>query len=298
MVMRRTVLRATLVAYVAVVTAPVATVLPGGTWPLFAAGLAVGAVLGTVLTGRIDAAAWLSTVPRGAAGLVLALLWLVPTVRAGTIATPWVLGAVAVVPWAIAVLAAAHCRMRDRVEAAETLAAFRARPAPTQRRHLTVAAGVLVAASVVGGVALVAVGGGLDDASTLSWLPASLSVFVLLLGDHDEREITVTDTGLVVQSHLHEWDTIADYEVTEEALVFSRTDWYRSSFGFDVAGIDDLDAATTAIDDGLRRRPRRRRRPPRARPRAAARRPRSRRRPACTVRCRWGGRAPRSRRRR
>jgi hypothetical protein len=249
--MRTAVLRATLVAYAALLTAPVATVLPGSTWSLFAGGLVVGAALGTALTARLDAAGWLSTVPRGVGGLVVPLLWLFPVVEAGSIATPWFLGAAAVVPWLLAVLTASYCRTQGRIEAARTGIAFEARQPPAQRRQLTLAAGVLLAFSVVAGAVILVVSGDFDWDSMLTWLPGSMVAVMLLLSDRDEREVAVTDAGLVVQQQLYGWDTIADYELTDEALVLSRTDWYRSELQYDRQDIEDLDAVTAALDKFL-----------------------------------------------
>jgi hypothetical protein len=250
--MRRTALRLTLVVYVALLVAPAATLLPGPTWTLFAAGTVPGAIAGAVVTRKGDAAAWLSTVPRGVAGLLAALLWVVPAAASGAILTPWTVGVLAALPWLVALSTASHCRMQDRIEAATTLVTFEARPPRSQRRQMTVAATALVAFGIAVGVAFVLFTGGVENLATLAWLPGMLSVFVVVLSNRQEREVTITDAGITVQNHLQGWDSIEGFEVTEEAVVFSRSDWYRSSFRFDRDDIDDTDAVEAALNEQLR----------------------------------------------
>jgi len=250
--MRRNALRFTLIAYVALLVAPAATLLPGPTWALFAAGTVPGAIVGAVVTRQGDAAAWLSTVPRGVAGLLVALFWVVPAVASGSILARWSLGVLAVVPWLVALATASHCRMQDRIEAATTLVSFEARPPPSERRQMTVAAAALVAFGIAVGVAFVLFTSGIDNLATLAWLPGSLSVFVIVLSNRQKREVAVTDAGLMVQNQLHDWDTIEGFEVTDDAVVFSRTDWYRSSFNFDPNDIDDIDAVEAALNEQFR----------------------------------------------
>lgn len=242
--MRTAALRATLVGYAGLTVAPAAAVFPGPTWSLLIGGCLLGMAGGTVVTDRVDTVEWLSTVPRGLAGLVVPLVWVGLVVSAATsiptaIRTPWFAGVVAVVVWLLAVYLAAHYREQDRMDEATTLVTFESRPPPETRRQLTLMVGAFAAITVLGGALLVTVGGLDSVLSTFGWLPGTVGVYAALLATRSANEVTVTDVGVAYQGTLHEWDSFESVETSENTLTLTRTRWYQSELNFDRGDIED-----------------------------------------------------------
>lgn len=254
--MRTAVLRAALVAYVALVCAPLAAVVPGPSLPLLAGSLLLGAVLGAVLTARFDPMSWFETYPRGLTGFLPPVAWFAVALATGptpdgVAVSPWFAGAVAVVPWLLAVAAASYCWTKDRIENATVDVTFEARPPSALRNEYARAGAVVVGLAVLGGVVSVALGGGLDENTLLTWLPAATVVWVVLLDGQDPSTVRITDAGVAVGETLHRWETIEGYSVGEGELSLSRTKWYHSRLRYDCEDIDDLDAVTAALDEHL-----------------------------------------------
>lgn len=74
-------------------------------------------------------------------------------------------------------------------------------------------------------------------------------------GASNPRTFRVTDAGLIVerphQRRFIPWSEISDYTLTDNALIVSRTAWWRPAYRCDRTDIEDIDAATTALADNL-----------------------------------------------
>ncbi|WP_436910765.1 DUF5673 domain-containing protein [Halosimplex marinum] len=250
-------LRASLVAYAALLTAPVATLAPAPTWPSFAAGAILGSAAGFAATATLDGPEEVLALPRVLAGFALPLGWLYPAWTGATsiptfVFTPWTAGAAAALAWVVAVVVAADWRTRERIDGLTELAVFEARNPPETRRQARIAVGVMAVLVV----AAVVISFALGDGSGFSywWLPAMLPIWIPILADADGREVAVADGGLRVERQIHDWDTVDGYEVSDDALTVTRPKWYHSDLSFDRGDVEDLDAVTAALDDALSRR--------------------------------------------
>jgi hypothetical protein len=250
-------LRVSLAAYAAVLVAPVATLTPGPTWPAFAAGAVLGGALGFGATATLDGPDEVLALPRVVVGFALPLGWLWPAWNAATsipsfLFAPWTAGALAVVPWLVAVLVASDWRTRERIDALDERVVFEARNPPETRRQTRIAAAAILGIAIVVAVVSFAVGGA---GESMYWLfPTLLPVWIPLLADSDGKQVAVTDGGLRVERQVHGWDTVDGYELTDDALTLTRPRWYHSDLSFDSGDIDDLDEVTAALDDVLTRR--------------------------------------------
>lgn len=81
---------------------------------------------------------------------------------------------------------------------------FTARSAPEIRRQLTLAAGFILAVSVIVGVGLPTATRETVSVSTFVWLPAVVHVWIVILRGDDEREVAITDEGLRVRQVFHD----------------------------------------------------------------------------------------------
>lgn len=251
-VMRDAVLRATLISYIAVVAVPLAALTADPTLALLAGCALLGAVVGTVATARIDPQEWLDTWPRVIAGFAVPVGWFALALATGptpdgVAISPLFVGAIAVVPWLLAIAIATYCRTRDRIEAATIELSFEARPPSAVRREYQNAAAVGLGLVALGGIVALVLGGGLDETSMLTWLPAMTVVFVVLLDEADPRQVSVTDIGIVVDSTIHEWDTITSFTLDDEELAITRTNWYHSTLRYDRDDIEDVEAVVDAL---------------------------------------------------
>ncbi|MFW6018243.1 MAG: DUF5673 domain-containing protein [Halapricum sp.] len=249
--MKRVALRIALIVYATLLVGPLGTLLAGNGWALFVAGGGVGAVAGMVATDIRDPVTFVGTAPRGIAGTLLPLVWLLPAAtRADSAITvfvsPWFVGALAPLVWIVAFLLGHEIRKEELRDRLATLATFEAGPPERVRRQKRYAVGVLLAVTVaiVSGTAVL--GDGVELTSYV-WLPALVPVWLSLF-DEQKQSVEITDEGIFVQGTLHEWETIDDYEVDEDALRLRRTDWYRSTMQFDAEHIDDSDGVTAALD--------------------------------------------------
>ncbi|WP_229113414.1 DUF5673 domain-containing protein [Halapricum desulfuricans] len=249
--MRRFALRTTLVLYAALLIAPLGALLPGNEWALSVAASAVGAVVGTVATDARDPETFVHTAPRGLAGVLLPLAWLVPAVtRAESVVSvfvsPWFLGSIAALAWFVALLLGHEVRQHRLQERLTTVVSFEAGPPENVRRQTKYAVGVFLAATTAIVVAVVLIGGDAEPTSFV-WLPAMLAVWLSLFTDQ-KQSVEITDEGIFAQRTLHDWETIDGYERGDDALEITRTDWYRATMRFDPHHIDDIDAVTDALD--------------------------------------------------
>jgi hypothetical protein len=71
----------------------------------------------------------------------------------------------------------------------------------------------------------------------------------LFAAKDDEREVAITDAGVKIQMQVHDWETFADYELSDEALALERPARFRSSFTFDRSDIERIEA----VEEALRR---------------------------------------------
>lgn len=241
-------LRLSLVCYAGLLAAPAGTLAGQSTLAVTAAGGLIGTVFGSALVWRRDPTDWL----RGWRLPVFAVLpggWLLPILRSlpPSEPVPWVqfVGVSAVVPGVIAVGLANRTRQRRRLAAARTHVTFTARPPPSVRRQLKLAVSVLFGMALVVPVGITVVTSGSFSMTDFVWLPGLLPTWLMIFRNEDGREIAVTDEGLRVEQALHEWDTFAAYERTDEALTLTRPAWYRSTQSFD---LDDIDDPETVID--------------------------------------------------
>jgi len=250
--MRNAVLRATLVTYVAVVTVPLSALVAEPMLPLLAGCALLGALLGTIATARIDPQRWVETWPRVIAGFAIPVAWLALGLGIGPVpeeiaSTPLFVGALAVVAWPVAILAAVYCRYVDRIENATVELTFEARPASAIDERVANVGAVMLGLVTVVAVVVLAFSDGLDDSLFLTWLPG-LSVVLVLLHDHQEPSaVQITDIGVVVDSTIHEWDTIASFSLDHEELTLSRSTWYHSKLRYNREDIDDVDAIVDAL---------------------------------------------------
>mgnify|MGYP000229967355 CR=1 FL=1 len=256
--MRRSVLRACLVVFAALVVGPAALVAGGQTWPLFGAGCLLGGVVGALATDRLEGPDAILPLPRILAGFCLPLGWLVVAVQRaesalGFLATPWFLGALASLAWLVAVVVAADWRTQERIDGLTERVVFEARDPPENRRQLQIAAGIVVVLAV--GVAVLGVVFGFgDQVGTMYWLfPALIPVWVPILAGSGGKEVAVADEALRVERQLHDWDTVDGYELTDDALTLSRPRWYHADLSFDRNDVENLSAVTDALDAVLDR---------------------------------------------
>jgi hypothetical protein len=247
-------LRLSLAAYVALLVAPAATLAPTPTWPSFAAGAVLGGALGVAATTAVDGPDAVLTLPRVLAGFALPLGWLWPAWTDATsistfLFTPWVAGALAVLPWFAAGAVASDWRTRERIDGLTERVVFEAGDPPETRRQQKLAVGVVfLVAAVVAGVSF-AVG---DDWSSMYWLfPSLLPVWIPIFAGSEGKEVAVADGGLRVERRIHDWDTVDGYALTDDALTVTRPKWYHADRSFDRGDIDDVDAVTAALDDVL-----------------------------------------------
>jgi len=249
--MRRFALRATLILYATLLVGPIGSVLPGNEWALFVAGGGVGAVVGLVATDIREPEQFVHTAPRGIAGFLLPLAWLVPAITRAESAvslfvSPWFFGSVAALVWLVALLLGHEIRQNRLQEELMTLVSFEAGPPAKVRRQAKYAVSALFVVVAVA-IASIVVIGGETDLTAFVWLPAMLPVWLNLFTDQ-KQSAEITDEGIFLQATLHEWETIDGYEHTEGELAITRSDWYRSAMRFDPDHIDDIEAVTDALD--------------------------------------------------
>jgi len=135
------------------------------------------------------------------------------------------------------------------VDGVPELAAWEARW-PRWWRHASLGiAGLTLVAWVIGLVA--EYGFGVDEAGALYFL---MLVWIPLAGTNP-RTFRVTETGLVVeyplQHRFRPWSAYDGYELTDDALVVHHSAWWRPAHRCDRADVEDIGAATGALDTVL-----------------------------------------------
>jgi hypothetical protein len=251
--MRFEALRPAVIVYAALVLGPLPVLAPVSPWPSLALGVVLGGGIGAIAVRRIELPGAVLTLPGILAGFVLPLVWLIPLAsRAETLLdfffSPFFVGASAALVWLLTVIIASERRKRARLDTMSTTMTFEARPPPAQRRQQRLAVGTL---AVLVGVAIVTVVVIDSDAqlSAFVWLPAMIPVWLQLIQGETTHSVTVADIGLGIEKSIHEWETIKGVDVTDEALVVRRTDWYRTSLQFDREDIENSDAVVRAINE-------------------------------------------------
>lgn len=238
-------LRLSLVCYAGLLVAPTGTLTGQPTPVVTAASALIGVAAGTALVWRRAPEDWLHGW-RLSAFAVLPAGWLLPILASlpPSESVPWLqfVGVSAVVPGVIAVGLVNRIRQRRRLADARTHVTFTARPGPGVRRQLKLAVSVLFGTTVVATAGFSVVASGAVSMTDFLWFPTLLPVWIMLFQDDNGREVAVTDRGLRVEQAIHEWDTFAAYERTDEALKLSRSSWYRPTQSFDLDDIDDPDA--------------------------------------------------------
>lgn len=255
--MRLEPLRPAVIGYAALVFSPLAVFAPVSPWPSFGLSVVLGGGIGTIVARRIELPGAVLTLPRILAGFVLPLVWLVPLASSAETPfdfffSPFFVGASAALVWLIAVIIASETRKRARLDTMSTTMTFEARSPPAQRRQARLAVGTL---AVLVGVAIVTALVIDADAqlSAFVWVPAMIPVWLQILRGETTRSVTVADIGLVVDKSIQDWETIQGADVTDEALVVRRTEWYRPNLQFDRDDVENSDAIVQAINEHVGR---------------------------------------------
>lgn len=243
--------------YVACLLAPAVSLVATGTgWPMTLAGFTIagsGAYLWALNT---DLVTNLTGVWRNVSIVVFPFAYL-PRVATALpelspiefFAMPEFIGVLAAPPGFFAVLTAHNYRVRQTVSEATVHAEFAAREPPTARKWRFVG-GAFVLLTAVASVGLFAFGDGTNVGSIIGSLAAAMGSFsALFAAKDDEREVAITDAGVKVQTSIYDWDTFADYEVTDDALILERPRYRHSTFKFNTADIENL----AEVEDALRR---------------------------------------------
>lgn len=243
-------------AYVGCLLGPASSfILPGPTWPVLFAGLVVAGWTGYAVGLRSDLVGGLTGFWRNASMVVFPLVYAsrFATLSPGVspvefFARPATVGVVASLFGFFLALAGHNCRTHRTMDETTVRAEFTARSAPESRKWLFVGGGAVGLASV-GTAALFALTDVSDPGPIAGALATAMGTLTTLAAASDEREVTITDAGVKVQMQFHDWDTFADYELTDDALVLERSARWRSSFEFDRDDVDDLDE----VEDALKR---------------------------------------------
>lgn len=241
-------------AYAGCLVAPAASWLaPGWTWPVVVAVFAVTAVTGYLMARRTGLAASLTGVWRNLSLVVFPFVYLPRLVArppglspVELVAVPATVGLFALLPGLLVVVTGDVYRNRRTFEDATVHVEFEARPGPCSRRWQLLGAGFVLFSGVFG-VLVMVFGGNANPGTLVTYLAAAMGGLTPLAARDDEREVAVTDAGVKVQMQVHDWDSFADYDVTDDALVLERPDRLRSSFAFDREDIERLDEVEAAL---------------------------------------------------
>lgn len=241
--------------YVGCLLAPAtALAVPAPTWPILLAGVVLFGTGGYLMARRLDLVMNLTGVWRNASMVLFPFAYLPRAVMrppglspAEFFTTPAFVGVFAALPGFVAVLTAYDCRNRWAMSAATVHAEFEARSAPKARRWRYVGGGAVLLSGVLS-AALFALGEGENPGAAIGAVATAMGSFTALAAaKDDEREVAITDAGVKVQSTVHDWDTFADYEVTETALVLERPKRWHATFEFDREDVENLDEVDTAL---------------------------------------------------
>lgn len=203
------------------------------------------------VTGRFGVVAFVG-VPIVALSCVLAYIVLSPAPE-NDVAAAGLAGAIVITIGGPATLLANVPLWKARLRANTTChAEWTARQPPRDRRQTTyavIALGVLT----LGFVGLTVVLQSDFDGTTL------FAVFIgfggALAGRGRERHVEVRDDGLLVNATLVPWRDCTHFECTDHALVVHRSSrWFSRTYKFDVDDVDNLETATSALEDFLPRR--------------------------------------------
>jgi hypothetical protein len=252
--MHQRIVRGTVILYSALLLGPVAPWVAGegDAWVLLAVGCGVGAVIGGLATAERELIAPGATWRLGIAGLVVPLGWFVPIARNSSVESvllsPWTVGASASVAWLLVIMAVGGHRNAKRREQARTIVEFSARPPESQRRRLAIA----LAFIMFSGFAVVAVFAVVGEEFSMLTLIPSVTVPVFFAIINDEREVAVTDRGLIIGNMIHRWEKFEGYECDDDVLSVVGS----ASVGtqrFEIDDIENVGVVRSALGDYLPR---------------------------------------------
>jgi len=157
-----------------------------------------------------------------------------PDSGAGVVA---IVGMGAVLPGMLALLGGSlirNSRLRER--STEIVAVTLDETDDEEGRQLRIAAvGIVTIALVTTGAVTVLTGEmGFSMVTSLGGLST-----VFLLFANNDRELVVTDAGLVVDQSVIVWDDLAGYRLTDDKVVLVRSEWYLPDRRFDREEMDD-----------------------------------------------------------
>ena len=157
-----------------------------------------------------------------------------PDSGAGIVA---IVGMGAVLPGMLALLGGSlirNSRLRER--STEIVAVTLDETDDEEGRQLRIAAVGIVTIALVTTGAVTVLTGEMDFSMVTSL--GGLSTVVLLFANND-RELVVTDAGLVVDQSVIVWDDLAGYRLTDDKVVLVRSEWYLPDRRFDREEMDD-----------------------------------------------------------
>ncbi len=157
-----------------------------------------------------------------------------PDSGAGVVA---IVGLGAVLPGVLALLGGSLIRNnRLREGSTEIVAVTLDETDDEEGKQLRIAAVAIVAIALVTTGAVTVLTGEMDFSMVTSL--GGLST-VLLLFANDDRELVVTDVGLVVDQSVIVWDDFAGYRLTDDEIRLVRSEWYLPDRRFDREEMDD-----------------------------------------------------------
>lgn len=160
---------------------------------------------------------------------------------------PAIVGSGLAVAGAVAIAHASERAHADRIVAeSDVVAHLPGRYEYLWRQHRL---GLVVAGALVGSIYVWALWQLRGQLAMWLGLLGGLAVGAPLLTN---RELTVTDSGIVEGVRLHEWDRYERFEVTEDALVLHQPG-FGSKTTFPLDRIEDLDAVVDALERHLER---------------------------------------------
>jgi hypothetical protein len=252
-------------SYLALLAGPlVARLAPGWitvsglTWPLFVAGCLLGGALGYLLARTVDLDS-LSRLPVAITVTILPLVYLVwlfglmasspGRTLVSLLVRPSTTGVFAFVPALVAVRDATRRATAERIERTDVHASFSARLSPRRRRLQYVALAVGIG-TVAGLITALYISGQTTIALLLAVL-VSVPALVYVAAGESEKEIVITDEGLVVDGTFAEWHDLESYRITDDSLVVRPSTRWLSALTFDLADIDSLEDVESALDECL-----------------------------------------------
>lgn len=231
-----------------------AIALPGPKWPVTLAVFVVATVVSYRFALRRDLAVSLTGIWRSLSLVAFPFVYLPRLVfrppgltPVEFLLVPATVGLAAFLPGLGVLVVGSLHRNRRTLEQATVRAEFTARSAPRSRKLQVAGAGMVILSGLGGGLIFFLADGNLDSGSLVTSLAAAMGGLTPLLASDDDREVAVTDAGLVVQMQVYDWDTFTDYEVTDDALVLERPKRWHSTFEFDREDVENLPEVEAAL---------------------------------------------------